>query len=129
MKQQIYAMVNGQIRKNIINDIMDRPVDGTVQVTIGAIATKSARQRGLQHIWYKDVVKSGLGGEHESGEDLLDLACKYKWCLSLMIIDSGTFADMYNAYGKKFKQDPIKMKDFVREFVHTEKLSNNSMAS
>ncbi|MBW2635881.1 MAG: hypothetical protein JRE14_17595, partial [Deltaproteobacteria bacterium] len=48
MKAQTYALVNGQIRKNAINDLMDRPVDGTIQVTISGIATKSARQRGLQ---------------------------------------------------------------------------------
>lgn len=129
MKQQIYAMVNGQIRKNIINDIMDRPCDGTVQVTIGAIATKSARQRGLQHIWYDDVVKSGLGGEHESGEDLLDLACKYKWCLPLQIIGDGNFAEVYNGYCKKYISNPEKMLWFVKSFVHTEQLSNNQMAS
>jgi hypothetical protein len=129
MKAKNYAIVNGQVRKNAINDIMDRPCDGTVQVTVSGIATKSAKQRGLQHIWYQDVVKSGLGGEHESAEDLLDWACKYKWCLPLRIIGSSTFADMYNVYGKSCKQDPVKMKEFVREFVHTEDLSNNEMAT
>ena len=129
MKAQRYALVNGEVRKNVINDLMDRPIDGTVQVVISGVATKSARQRGLQHIWYGDVVKSGLGGEHESGEDLLDLACKYKWCLPLLIIGDGNFAEVYNGYSKKYKENSDKMLWFVKQFVHTEHLSNNQMAS
>jgi hypothetical protein len=129
MKALRFNLVNGQIRKNVINDLMDRPVDGTIMVTISGVADKSARQRGLQHIWYADVVKSGLGGEHESSADLLDLACKYKWCLPLMIIGDGNFAEVYNGYSKKYKSDPKKMLWFVKQFVHTEQLSNNEMAS
>jgi hypothetical protein len=128
MKALRFNLVNGDIRKNVINDIMDRPVDGTIMVTISGVADKSARQRGLQHIWYADVVKSGLGGEHESSEDLLDWACKYKWCLPLLIIGDGNFAEVYNGYAKKYKADPEKMKWFVKQFVHTEQLSNNQMA-
>jgi hypothetical protein len=128
MKALRFNLVNGQIRKNVINDLMDRPVDGTIMVTISGVADKSARQRGLQHIWYADVVKSGLGGEHESSEDLLDWACKYKWCLPLLIIGDGNFAEVYNGYAKKYKADPEKMKWFVKQFVHTEQLSNNQMA-
>ena len=79
MKAKRYALVNGQIRKNVVNEIMDLPADGTIEVTIAQLRTKSARQRGLQHLWYADVVKSGVGGEHESAEDLLDWASKYKF--------------------------------------------------
>lgn len=129
MKAKRYALVNGQIRKNVVNEIMDLPVDGTVEVTIAGLRTKSARQRGLQHIWYTDVVKSGVGGEHESGEDLLDLACKYKWCLPLLIQGDGNFAEVYLGYCKKYKLDREKMLWFVKQFVHTEQLSNNEMAS
>ena len=129
MKAKRYALVNGQIRKNVVNEIMDLPADGTIEVTIAQLRTKSARQRGLQHLWYADVVKSGVGGEHESAEELLDWACKYKWCLPLMIIGDGNFAEVYNGYSKKYKSDPDKMKWFVKQFVHTEQLSNNEMAS
>ncbi len=129
MKAQRYAIVNGQVRKNAINDIMDRPCDGTVEVIVQGLATKSSRQRGLQHIWYGDVVKSGLGGEHESAEDLLDWACKYKWCLPLQIQGDENFAEVYLGYSRKYKSNPEKMKWFVKAFVHTEQLSNNQMAS
>lgn len=129
MKAKSYAIVDRQIQKNVINDIMDRPTDGTIQVVISALATKSSRQRGLQHIWYTDVVKSGLGGEHESEEDLLDLACKYKWCLPLQIQGDENFAEVYLGYCKKYKSNPEKMLWFVKSFVHTEQLSNNEMAS
>ncbi len=128
MKAIRFNLVNGDIRKNVINDIMDRPVDGTIMVTISGVADKSARQRGLQWLWHRDIVKSGLGGEHESSEDLLDLACKYQWCLPLMIIGDGNFAEVYNGYAKKYKSDPKKMLWFVKQFVHTEYLSNNEMA-
>lgn len=129
MKAETYALVNSQVRKNVINKLIDLPVDGTLQVTISAVANKSARQRGLQHIWYNDVVKSGLGGEHESSEDLLDWACKYKWCLPLMIQGDDNFAEVYLGYSKKYKMNPDKMKWFVKQFVHTEYLSNNEMAT
>ena len=129
MKAQRYALVNKQVAKNVVADIMDRPIDGTIEVVVQGLATKSARQRGLQHIWYADVVKSGLGGEHESAEDLLDWACKYKWCLPLQIQGDGNFAEVYLGYSKKYKSNPEKMKWFVKAFVHTELLSNNEMAS
>ena len=129
MKAQRYALVNPAIAKNVVADIMGRPTDGTIEVVISGLATKSSRQRGLQHIWYDDVVKSGLGGEHESSEDLLDLACKYKWCLPLKIQSDGNFAEVYLGYCKKYKSNPEKMLWFVSAFVHTEQLSNNEMAS
>ena len=129
MKAKIYTIVNKKVQQAALVDMLDRPMDGTVQVTISGVATKSARQRGLQHIWYNDVVKSGLGGEHESAEDLLDWACKYKWCLPLMIQGDENFAEVYLGYSKKYKMDPDKMKWFVKQFVHTEYLSNNEMAT
>jgi len=128
MKAQRYALVNAQVAKNGVANIMGRPTDGTVEVVISGLATKSSRQRGLQHIWYTDVVKSGIGGEYESDEDLLDLACKYKWCLPILIKGDGNFAEVYLGYIKKYESNPKKMMWFVKEFVHTEKLSNNQMA-
>jgi hypothetical protein len=129
VKAQRYALVNAEVAKNVVTDIMGRPTDGTIEVVVQALATKSARQRGLQHLWYADVVKSGLGGEHESAEDLLDWACKYKWCLPLQIQGDANFAEVYLGYSRKYKSDPDKMKWFVKAFVHTEQLSNNEMAS
>jgi hypothetical protein len=129
MKAKTYVIVNKKLQQAALVDLLDRPMDGSIQVVISGVANKSARQRGLQHIWYGDVVKSGLGGEHESAEDLLDWACKYKWCLPLMIIGDGNFAEVYNGYSKKYRSDPEKMKWFVKMFVHTEYLSNNEMAT
>lgn len=129
MKAQTYALAHPAVKKTVMNMIMDLPTDGTYQVTIGGIATKSARQRGLQHIWYGDVVKSGVGDEADSDKELLDLKCKWKWCLPLMIQSDGNFAEVYLGYTKKYRADPEKMKWFVKQFVHTEYLSNNEMAS
>lgn len=128
MKAQRYALVNKQVAKNVVADIMDRPTDGSIEIVVQGLATKSSRQRGLQHIWYDDVVKSGLGDLNDSDKELLDLKCKYRWCLPLMIQSDGNFAEVYLGYSKKYKQDPEKMLWFVKQFVHTEYLSNNEMA-
>ena len=128
MKAERYALVNGQVRKNVMNRLVDLPSDGTIEVVIQKVGTKSARQRGLQHIWYDDVVKSGLGGEYESGKDILDLACKYRWALPILVRDDTFFAEMYLAYSNAWKQDPERMKWWVKQNVHTEALSQNQMA-
>lgn len=129
MKQQRYALVNAQVAKNVVADIMGRPTDGTIEVVVMAAASKSSKQRGLQHIWYNDVVKSGIGDEADSDKELLDLKCKWKWCLPLMIQSDGNFAEVYLGYSKKYRSNPEKMKWFVKQFVHTEYLTNNEMAS
>lgn len=128
MKTERYALVNGGIAKNVMNRLLDLPYDGTVEVVIQAIGSKSARQRGLQHIWYNDVVKSGIGGEYESGTDILDLACKYRWALPIMVRDDEYFAEMYLAYSNAWKQDPDRMRWWVKHNVHTEALNKSQMA-
>ena len=128
MKAETYALVNGQVRKNVVNRLMDLPVDGTVQVTLQAIGTKSARQRGLQHIWYNDIVQSGIGDHYDCDLELLDLKCKYKYGLPILIRDDSMMAELYLGYSKKFRADRDRMMWFVKTHVHTEQFSKNQMA-
>ncbi len=128
MKAESYALVNGQVRKNVVSRLMDLPVDGTVQVTFTGVGTKSARQRGLQHIWYNDIVASGIGDHYDSDKELLDLKCKYKFGLPILIRDDDMMAELYLAYAKKFKQDSERMMWFVKTHVHTEQFSMSQMA-
>lgn len=128
MKAENYALVNGQIRKNVINRLMDLEVDGTVQVTIQSVGTKSARQRGLQHIWYNDIVKSGIGDHYDCDPELLDLKCKFKYGLPILVRDDEKMAELYLGYHKKFKGDPDRMMWFVKTHVHTEEFSKSQMA-
>ena len=74
-------LVNEAAKRSAINLVMDQPIDGTQKITVSGAGTKSARQRGLQWMWYTDVVKSGLGGTDEADEKRLHLVSKFRWCL------------------------------------------------
>jgi hypothetical protein len=127
-KSDPYTLVNGNVRNNVMEQLFALPLDGTWAVVFHPVGSKSSRQRGLQHIWYDDILKSGIGGEHESGKDILDLACKYRWGLPIMIRDDDNFAELYLAYSKKYKSNPEKMTWFVKHNVHTEQFSQSQMA-
>ena len=127
-KSDAFTLVNGQVRKNVISELMDLPVDGTWQVVFQPVGTKSARQRGLQHIWYNDIVTSGIGDHYDNDKERLDLKCKYRFGLPIMIRDDGHFAELYLGYNKKFKSDSERMMWFVKTHVHTEQFSQAQMA-
>ena len=127
MKATKYYLINAQVKQNIIQHLNDLPLDGSVTVTISPTGSKSAKQRGLQHIWYNDVINSGLGGEYESDKESLDLYAKWRWCLDILCRDEN-FADMFLDYHAKHKDSKSKMRWFITNHVHTEDLSNNEMA-
>jgi hypothetical protein len=128
MKSESYALVNKKVLGNCMSDILERPIDGTIQITISQVTGKSGRQRGLQHIWYGDVIKAGIGDKYESDKELLDLKCKYRWGLPILIRDDTLFAELYLAYSRKFKSDPERMMWFVKTHVHTEQFTQSQMA-
>ncbi|MCP4186026.1 MAG: hypothetical protein GY763_00320 [Gammaproteobacteria bacterium] len=128
MKAKKFVLFNGEIRRNCLAYINAIELTGKAQVTIAQTATKSARQRGLQHIWYSDIVNSGIGGERESTRESLDLACKWRWALPIWIRDDGNFASLFLLYSNKYKGDPAKMRYFVSHHVHTEQFTTSQMA-
>jgi len=103
-------------------------------VTISATGSKSARQRGLQHIWYDDIVMSGLGGLHEHNEAILDVYCKYRWGIRILTAEpigpneNDYLTDSYLAYAKYNSDDPEKMMWWTNQNIHTEAMNTSQMA-
>ncbi|MCP4501260.1 MAG: hypothetical protein GY822_14970 [Deltaproteobacteria bacterium] len=128
MQAKKFVACNGEIRRNCLAYITAIELTGKPQVTIAQTATKSARQRGLQYLWYDDIVNSGIGGERESTKESLDLACKWRWALPIWIRDDGDFASLFLLYSNKYKGDPAKMKYFIAQHVHTEQFTTSQMA-
>ena len=127
MKQMKFIIANAAVRQNVLREIQNIEPDGSMTVTVGSTGSKSSRQRGLQHIWYTDIVRSGLGGKYEEDEEILDLYCKHKWGVRILCEDDN-FAELFLSYSTQHKSDPGKMKWFVKNHVHTEQMTNNQMA-
>ena len=131
MKNKPTYLVNEAARRKVINQLLDEPIDGTRKVTITNVGTKSSKQRGLQWIWYADVVKSGVGGRDEASEKRLHLVSKYRWCLPIQIRDDNMFADLwleyYQRHCKKTNASAY-FEWFVDKHVSTEALDNSQMA-
>ena len=108
--------------------LRDAPLDGTVKVTFSAAKDKSARQRGLQWMWYEDVVKSGVGGTDEADQNRLHLVSKYRWCLPIQIRDDDHMASLWLDFYQKHSDDAEALEWFVDHHVSTEALDRSQMA-
>ena len=133
-KSEKFVLVNADIQRNFIHRMRQLPCDGSITAVLQRTGSKSARQRGLQHIWYSDVVKSGLGGYYESDEDILDIYAKYRWGLRILVTEeigpnvNGYLSDAWMGYLKENKNDSERMMWWVSMNVHTEDMSQNQMA-
>ncbi len=134
MKAQKYILIDEAMKKRFLLDLYTRPLDGSTTVTISATGSKSARQRGLQHIWYNDIVMSGLGSKYEADEDILDVYCKYRWGIRILTADSigpnenDYLTDSYLTYSKANAKDPDKMMWWTQQNIHTEAMNTSQMA-
>lgn len=134
MKARKYVLANQAVKRNFLVDLHALPIDGSITVTLSSTGSKSARQRGLQHIWYDDIVMSGLGGEHESSPEGLDIYCKYRWGIRILTADDigpnedSYLAENFSEYSKKYHADPNKMVWWVTQNIHTEDMNTNQMA-
>jgi len=108
---------------------MDQPLDGSVTVIFQPTRGKSAKQRGLQHLWYRDVVNSGVGGKYEEDEDILDVYCKYRWGIAIATQSDEYLAELFIYYSRKYGKDPDRMMWWTREHIHTEKFTVTEMAT
>ena len=124
-------LVDGKARQ-LARDQLDRePVDGTRKVTFAGAKDKSTRQRGLQWMWYGDVVKSGIGGEAEADKIELHLSSKARWCLPIEIRDDDNFAEVYLSFHQRWHRTAYweaKFRWFCERVVSTEDLNQAQMA-
>lgn len=133
MKAEKFVLVNGIVRNNALKKISCAPLDGSFTLTISSTGDKSSRQRGLQWLWYRDVVLSGVGGNDEADSTRLHLVSKYRWCLPILVRDDDQFAELWLDYFNKWR-NPNKEahKDrfewFVDNHVSTERLNQSQMA-
>jgi len=121
-------LVDEKARKEAMSQLMDLPADGSMKVVYSGAKDKSARQRGLQWLWYSDVIKSGVGGHNEESEDRLHLASKYRWALPILVRDDDYFAALWLNYFEANEHDPKKLEWFVASHVSTEALNQAQMA-
>lgn len=126
--KQAFTISSEQIKANCISFISGINPDGRLKVTISGSATKSARQRGLQWVWYKDVVNSGFGGRHEEDENSLDLFAKWMWVRPILIREDSMFSEIIGYFLDNHAYDPDSIKLFTRDWIHTEKLTVSQMA-
>lgn len=124
-------LVDERARQAVRRQLEAEPVNGTRKVTFSGAKDKSSRQRGLQWIWYNDVVKSGLGGVDESDTKNLHRKAKALWCLPLQISGDDNFAEIYLDFHRRWHTQPEweeKFDWFIDNVVSTEKLNQAQMA-
>lgn len=124
-------LVDGKAKAKAIAAVENLEADGTWKVTIAGAKDKSARQRGLQWLWYGDVVKSGIGGAEESEKEDLHIKAKALWCLPIQIRDDDNFASMYLLFHDRWHSTPMwdaKFYWFCDKIVSTEDLNQAQMA-
>ena len=76
MKAEHFILISEQVRANAILRINELPMEGKIKVTISDSGGKTARQRGLQFMWYTEVSEAGIGGRHEDTKEGVHLAKK-----------------------------------------------------
>lgn len=134
MKAETYTLISDQVKEHALARIDSLVSDGKIKVTISDAGTKSARQRGLQHVWYRDVVKSGVGGKYEEDEESLDLFAKWKWVRPILIRENDLFADIFTVFMRDYGTDEAGQyqadicRSFTKHWIHTEDLTVNQMA-
>jgi len=128
MKSESYILINSNVLNNAIMRLKELELNGKIQLTISNAGNKSARQRGLQYLWYKDVVNSGIGGKHEETVESLHTACKYWFARPILIRDDANFAELDSIYTQLYNTDAIRMAWFAESQIHTEKLTVSQMA-
>lgn len=128
MKAERFVLINDNVVNLCVASIKDKLADGKTQVVISAAAGKSARQRGLQFLWYTNVSKSGMGGRHEESVEACHVASKFRWAIPILIRDDPNFAEIYTMWVEKHGDNPEMMFYFADVWVHTEVFNLSQMA-
>lgn len=127
MKSESYRLTSSNVLNTAIIRLKELPCDGKLKLTISDAGSKSSRQRGLQYIWYKDIVSSGIGGRHEENTESLHTACKYWFARPIFIRDDPFFADLDGMYVQLYGGNSDRMAWWASEQIHTEKLTTSQM--
>ncbi|MCP4990491.1 MAG: hypothetical protein GY928_31960 [Colwellia sp.] len=130
MKAKNFYLISDLVRNNAIQAINAAELDGKTKVSVGSAGTKSQRQRGLQHIWYDDVVKSGIGGAMEETHNGVDSFAKRNFAMPIMLQNPEKYenflymVDVLNSENIEFPFAAY----FFHEHCHTEWFDTQEMA-
>jgi hypothetical protein len=128
MKAKSFYITRPDVIKNLISEILSIIPDGKIKVTISDAGNKSDKQRGLQWIWYNDVVQAGVGGKHEDTPKGVHLISKYWWAIPIFCRDDEFFGDLYAEFMRRHEGDQERIMWFVDQYVSTEKFNVSQMA-
>lgn len=131
MKAETIYLDSLQAIKKAVNRIMDILPEQQLKIVISGIGTKSDRQRGLQWMWYEDIVNSGRGGKYCDNKNIVHSYCKYRFAVPILIRDDDFFSDLWSAWEKRseiMEDSQSRMLYFVEEHVSTEKLTVSQMS-
>lgn len=123
-----FILLNSDIRDNAHAFMDEIGLDGKTCVSFGDSGGKSGRQRGLQHIWYDTVVNSGMGGKWEDTKENVISISKYRFALPIFQRDDELLGQVYQLFLTKYGNDRDKHREFIDNWVHTEKFSTSQMA-
>ncbi len=133
MKAKNFYLISDMVQANAVKAIQDTVLDGKTKVTISSAGTKSQRQRGLQHIWYNDVVKSGVGGMLEESHNGVDSFAKRNFAMPIIKRDYEKYAGFMRIYDALAIDNTAAhqagfVNYFFHEHLHTEWFDTQEMA-
>ncbi|MCP5015847.1 MAG: hypothetical protein GY938_11360 [Ketobacter sp.] len=131
MKAKNFYLISELVRDNAIAALMDVELNGKTKASIGNAGSKSARQRGLQWIWYGDVANSGIGGELEETARGVSIQCKRMFAIPIVLGNADKYEDFIGIYGLVIQAhggDEYFMNRFFDNHLHTEWFDTSEMA-
>ena len=125
MKAENFILVSHEVKKNLINRIMDIECDSKTKVTISNAGSKSQKQRGLQWRWYSEVAEAGIGSADT--KERVHLESKYRWAIPILLRDDEIFVGIYEHFTAHYLDNKDMMMQFVDDYVHTERFNVSQM--
>ncbi len=122
MRAEPYFLINKDIKKSVINRIMDLECDGEIKVIISSAGTKTDRQRNLDWKWNSEIFKSGIGWHDKTVEET-HARSKWMFAKNIWLRDDDVFPIIYEHFMSKFGSDKEKCLKFAMDYMHTEKFS------
>ncbi len=126
-----FYLISETVRNNVLDAVRDCLLDGKTKVTLSSAGSKSAKQRALQHVWYRDVVKSGIGGIDEESEKGVDIKSKRDFGMIIVFRNPEKYQEFLSLHDLaiyKHHKDSDFMKYFYHEHFHTEWFDTTEMA-
>ena len=127
MKAEIFNIINHEVRKNVINRIMDIDADAKIKVTISNIGSKSSRQQGLDWKWDGEIFRSGIGWHDEAVEET-HARSKWMFARPILLRDSELFQSIHDHFMALYGKDANKCIEFASDYISTQTMSVSQAA-